>query len=514
MTSGGDPNKVQKAKQIIYNVVIGLIIIFAAFAIASFIISILRGISGGGPGGPGGGVPGGIGDIGRSAIGGGPIENVYPRPNQTNVPINTRIAVTFKESIDPASICDLSGGGTFCNGQMMRNVQICQIAATSSACLTDPQFDAAAFAGTTVYQADSTDFKTFVFLTNKYLGNEDELTRTFSVKLQNGIIATSTKKSIFTGYRYDSYTWAFKTNGRLDLTPPEIQKFEIYPNPDLSGNEDIYNLGSQATAGVATIIFSGRPNYEVPIMVGGRYYLGRAWADVDRPTLTQVAGTPVAPAFRFYIQSDSGFNISSTATGTIGFTVGGSGLFVSFYQGLVGGITYADAAAVLGITYSTTGGCSGQTRCLPLTGKRNIATGIGLFFSATGDLDPGTAWNFEAVPARAGDYVTLFIASSTSPVNFIFSTPDDSRTAITKKVVGQDGHTLASTDFQTVTVGADALETAQNLARVINNFNQSRSVVSAVASTSPVRAILTAKAAGSNTLSFAKPLWQFSKICH
>lgn len=503
MTSGGDPNKVQKAKQIIYNVVIGLIIIFSAFAIASFVISILKGISGPEP------FPGPIPcigcnyDIGRSAIGGGPIESVYPRPNQTNVPINTRVAVTFKEDIDPASICDLSGGGTYCNGQAMRNVQICQISATGSACLTDPQFSALAFAGTTVYQASPTDFKTFVFMPSKYLGNEDELNRTFAVTLQNGIIATSTKKSIFTGYRYDSYTWAFKTNGRLDLTPPEIQKFEIYPNPDQAGMEDVYNLGSQATAGAATVTFNSQPNYEVPIMIVDKYYLGQSFNDASRPTLTQVSGAPVAPAFKFYIQANSGFNVSGTVTSTIGFVVGGSDKFVSFYQGLQGGVNYADAAYVLGIVYSTTGDCAGQTRCMPLLGKRTINTGMGLTLSATGDLEPGTAWRFDVGPAKAGDYLTLVISSSTR-VNFLFNTPDDSRNVITKTVVGPDGHTLVSTDFQTVTVGADTLGTEQNLARVINNYNQSRLVVSAVATTSPVRVILTAKAAGSNSLSLTK----------
>ncbi|HQA63804.1 MAG TPA: hypothetical protein PK085_01705, partial [bacterium] len=43
MTAAGDPAKIDKAKKIIINAVIGLIIIFSAFAIVSFIINQLWG---------------------------------------------------------------------------------------------------------------------------------------------------------------------------------------------------------------------------------------------------------------------------------------------------------------------------------------------------------------------------------------------------------------------------------------------------------------------------------------
>jgi len=41
MTAMGDPGKVDKAKKLIYAGVIGLVVIFAAFAIASFVLSSL-----------------------------------------------------------------------------------------------------------------------------------------------------------------------------------------------------------------------------------------------------------------------------------------------------------------------------------------------------------------------------------------------------------------------------------------------------------------------------------------
>ena len=44
MTAGGEPDKVEKAKKMIYSGIIGLVIIFAAYAIASFVITNLGGL--------------------------------------------------------------------------------------------------------------------------------------------------------------------------------------------------------------------------------------------------------------------------------------------------------------------------------------------------------------------------------------------------------------------------------------------------------------------------------------
>lgn len=46
MTAGGEPDKVDKAKKMIYSGIIGLVIIFAAYAIASFVFSQLQRITG------------------------------------------------------------------------------------------------------------------------------------------------------------------------------------------------------------------------------------------------------------------------------------------------------------------------------------------------------------------------------------------------------------------------------------------------------------------------------------
>ncbi len=60
MTSGGDPERVKKAKRILTNAAIGLVIVLSSFAIAQFVVSKLSSasVSGGGDGGGGGGCVG------------------------------------------------------------------------------------------------------------------------------------------------------------------------------------------------------------------------------------------------------------------------------------------------------------------------------------------------------------------------------------------------------------------------------------------------------------------------
>ena len=102
MTSEGNEEKISQAKKILINAVIGLTIILSAFAIASFILNRLNGaINEGVSYSGGGGIPG---QGGISAASNKIIESHYPSRNQTNVPRNTRIIVTFKEAIDSSTV--------------------------------------------------------------------------------------------------------------------------------------------------------------------------------------------------------------------------------------------------------------------------------------------------------------------------------------------------------------------------------------------------------------------------
>ncbi|MBU4375314.1 hypothetical protein KKH38_02330, partial [Patescibacteria group bacterium] len=106
MTSEGDEQKIRKAKDTLKSAIIGLVIMLASFAIVSFILQQMQGALGGI--GPGGAPP----DlrVGINALGGGIIEAHYPSRNQTGVPRNTKIAITFKEPMMLNTIIDDTNG--------------------------------------------------------------------------------------------------------------------------------------------------------------------------------------------------------------------------------------------------------------------------------------------------------------------------------------------------------------------------------------------------------------------
>ncbi len=106
MTSQGNEEQVTKAKAIIRNAIIGLIIITLSYAIVRFVFGVIENAVQSGPGA--GGQPPVIGidsaRRGRSALGNGIIEYHYPEPGQTDVPRNTKIAVTFKKPLALSTI--------------------------------------------------------------------------------------------------------------------------------------------------------------------------------------------------------------------------------------------------------------------------------------------------------------------------------------------------------------------------------------------------------------------------
>ncbi len=240
MTASGDSDKVEKAKKILVSAVIGLVIIFSAFAIASFIISSLTGNFYGTGGGNDRG-PGGLGDLGRWGIGRGPIESVYPAPNATDIPINTRIIVTFKEQIKSDTICNDTSEDGKCDNEAMKNVEICEIDDTGN-CVDDGEdYGKTAFAGSVV--RETSDKRTFVFVASKYLGALNENTK-FKVTLSEGIrTVANPDNSVFSMLSGNQYAWGFTTNGKLDLDPPEVKDLSgVYPYPD--GEGDDYAAGA------------------------------------------------------------------------------------------------------------------------------------------------------------------------------------------------------------------------------------------------------------------------------
>lgn len=103
MTASGNPEKVDKAKKILINAVIGLVIILMSWAITSFVITSILGSTGGSSGSGGGGGGSGTG----SGLGGGSssaFEVTGFSPEGTTSIRNIQVRVTLSKTVDEATV--------------------------------------------------------------------------------------------------------------------------------------------------------------------------------------------------------------------------------------------------------------------------------------------------------------------------------------------------------------------------------------------------------------------------
>lgn len=258
MTSGGDENKVDKAKAMIKNAVIGLVIILSSWGIATFLISRLWNATGGpgGFGGPGGG--GGGGGVG--AFGACTIDSYYPTNGQKDVPRNTSIMVTFKEEVKLNSICidnvskDPCDCGTsptcdLVNPEAIRIYKTSALDACTDTCPT-PNSNI-----TNVKISVASGNKTLVLMPQELLGNPNANTD-YSVKLSNSVKKLD-GNSMFKTCSNDYAEWSFEVSTRVDLTPPIVLPGGVFPIPD--NLEDISGPKSPAVAASGTIAVSTCP---------------------------------------------------------------------------------------------------------------------------------------------------------------------------------------------------------------------------------------------------------------
>jgi len=245
MTSAGNNERIERAKKILTNAVIGLIIILAAFLIVSFIINQLLST---GFGSPDSGSPrgrgGGIGALGNCAI-----ESVYPAPMQTEVPRNTSLVVTFKDIINPTTVFDPSGYILTNSVKLFKSSD-------------DPNNPLNLVANV---RATTNDNKIFVFTPVNYLGSPTEYIW-YSVLLTNDIKNTS-GQGIFDkcGVNKD-FEWKFEISNKLDLTPPQVVQNNVFPFPD--DTRDTIS-GSSAVAATGSVTVLSQPQgYAAASLVG------------------------------------------------------------------------------------------------------------------------------------------------------------------------------------------------------------------------------------------------------
>lgn len=177
MTAAGNEEKIAKAKRIIRDAVIGLLIVLASFAITQFIIGrLLAGM------GLGGGA--GVGGPGGSALGAGPIESHYPGRNATGIPRNTNIIITFKEKIKVDDIINNQGTPDTADDVITDKIRICKLDCKEGDYL----------ASSDVHASVTEDQKTFVFDPVPLLGSADK-SMWYRVEVDGSILKASGKKS-------------------------------------------------------------------------------------------------------------------------------------------------------------------------------------------------------------------------------------------------------------------------------------------------------------------------------
>ncbi len=252
MTAAGNEDKIDKAKKTLVSAIIGLIIILSAFAIATFILSKLLAATGGGNvngdgnGGPAAGI-GGAGIIGACSV-----EGVYPTPNQKDVARNTSIIVSFKEDVDPKTICQTVDSNGFCNGSAIKtsNVWVYKTKDGAANLLAD-------------VQVSNKDKKTFIFTPKAYLGSPSEFLW-YTIHLSNSIVK-SDGRSIFENCQGDYLEWQFEVSNKIDLTPPQILSSGVFPPPDNARDISASTLPVQATGSIT--VNNSQPKIYAPASV-------------------------------------------------------------------------------------------------------------------------------------------------------------------------------------------------------------------------------------------------------
>ncbi len=469
MTAEGDPTKVDKAKKIITNAIIGLIIMMLSFAIATFIMGWLGG-KGNNPNPPPS-CPGCHDDPWRSNIGRGPIESVYPAPQQKDVSIDTLIIVTFKEPVASSTIYKD-------NGYIRTStIHICEASSTGG-CMSGSDFNVDHFASTTV--SSTADNRTYVFTPNSNLGPADGKDRYFQVWLGPEITKLGKTESVFGG---GEYSWSFETNGKLDLNPPYVVASEIIPPPD--DHADDYNTVSVKATGVVTSLFGSAVIPNVPVKIWDRGGSFHFYVDKSHPLIAEMTpATAVEGGFKAYVRSPSGFAVASDtpASTTIDFTVSPDGTYVTFNNN-------NNAKDYLGVTYKIDGVCKDgsivRSSCLPLSVSSNSLDLNGLIAESRTTADgnsniPGTGapfprssrWSFTVYSPVIGD--RYIIQNGAIEQKYMFVSDNE---AIPRDIPS----------YITVKAGTSAISSTQYLATAINSNSL---IVNAEATTTPNTSVI------------------------
>ncbi|MDA3802718.1 MAG: Ig-like domain-containing protein [Patescibacteria group bacterium] len=263
MTSGGNEEKIARAKKILINAVIGLVIILSAWTIATYLINRISGITG--EGGGSGLVydtpPTGFYNPGAGAIGVCSVQSTYPEHKQKDVARNSSIMIMFKEEVDLNSICiDNAGTSCACDNDVCNklNPEVIKIYKTDfgDACGsgTCPNNDANTNVTDVLVSVPSSN-KTLVLKPLNNLGSSDGYTP-YTVNFSERIKKLD-GDSIFRGCSSNYLEINFTVSNVLDLSPPQIIDGGVFPPPD--NEKDYVGEDNPAQAASAEIKVNSCP---------------------------------------------------------------------------------------------------------------------------------------------------------------------------------------------------------------------------------------------------------------
>lgn len=263
MTSEGNEEKVNKSKDVLKAAVIGLIIILSAFGIVSFILGVLTSDSSGTSSvdTQRGSTPGW--GSGSGVLGAGIVESVYPEPFSDDISMNTMIIATFREDIAISSvICQEVNVGLGCTsadiGKITNNIRIYK---KGDSCIEDDCYiDNVEISNFVSALAQTPDNKTFVFVPDEYLGTLGQRV-TYEVYFKGGIdgIIKADNTAAFTGAEVGGFHWEFDTNGKVDLTSPQVRS--VFPPQDNYNDQIVSVDGAEnSVAATASIRVNDIPN--------------------------------------------------------------------------------------------------------------------------------------------------------------------------------------------------------------------------------------------------------------
>ena len=204
MTSNGEQDKIETAKKIIINAVIGALIILASWGITYWIFKELSKATG-------------LGLVNNNSDNNGSgtftyvdsagiIDSHYPNRDATNIPRNTKIIVTFKEKMDLSTIVDIGDPEDSTDDVIMvNNIKINKT--------TDEDIFV-----TDVRAFHTDDLKTFVFDPVPLLGNSKTITN-YTIILGSGLRTFNGDKAFAD---IGEYSWQFDVSTVVDNIPPKI----------------------------------------------------------------------------------------------------------------------------------------------------------------------------------------------------------------------------------------------------------------------------------------------------